>query len=371
MDAMGSENSLQTLQATEGMGLTASSPDCITPSEVHTHFEIQRILSVKSGDEDLNLSDADFDRITEILCQAKREEWGLRPRTYVLLRMINAIDLMDDFVQSQCWDIALPYTRENLPQRLSPEQRDHFLQKQVHVLTKAARLEGGSKSRHANFASNADSHLKSLKRLGEGGSGTVDLVISKLSRKKYARKRLDRKKTFEDSAQAMKFFRNEVRLLKKLNHHHLVKFVGSYTDPEYVGIIMEPVADMNLLEFLSQTSFNPGEYESIREAFGCLCAAFMYLQRQNCRHKDIKPQNILVKERKVYVTDFGIARDWKALGRSTTTGDIGPVSKAYAAPEVILQEPSSDIWSLGCVYLDMIVSLPGERLCRCSPLTAF
>ena len=366
-----SGNSLPTLQAFEGMGTTASSPDRISPSQVHTELEIQRILPVN---EDVHLSDADFDRITEILCQTNREEWGLRPRTYVLLRMINAIDLMDDFVQLNCWDIALPYTRENLPQRLSTEQQDHFLQKQGFVLTKAATIEGGATSTHANFASNADSHLESLGRLGEGGSGTVDRVMSKLSRKIYARKRLDRRKTFEDSAQAVKFFKNEVGHLKRLRHRHLVRFVGSYTDPEYVGIIMEPVADMNLLEFLSQPSFHPVEYDSIREAFGCLCAAFMYLQRQNCRHKDIKPQNILVKQRKVYVTDFGIARDWKALGKSTTTGDVGPISKAYAAPEVIAREPrnsSSDIWSLGCVYLDMIVSLPEERPRRCSPLTAF
>lgn len=191
--------------------------------------------------------------------------------------MINAIDLRNDFVKSNCLDIALPSKRENLPQSLSTEQRDHFLQEQSSVLTKAAKLEGGSTSRHANFASNADSHLKSLKRLSEGGSGTVDLVMSKLSRKKYARKRLDRKKTFDDSDKAMKFFRNEVGHLKRLENRHLVKFVGSYTDPEYVGIIMEPVAYMNLLEFLSRLSFNPGVYDSIREAFGCLCTAFMYL----------------------------------------------------------------------------------------------
>lgn len=358
-----SGNSLRTVEALEDKETTANPPNRSSLPHTQLELEMQKILPAKSGDQDVHLSDADFDRITAILCQAKREEWSFRPRTYALLRMINATDLLDDFVQLNCWDIALPYTKDNLPRSLSPEQRDCFLKKQGSVLTKAARIEGGLTSTHANFADNADSHLESLNKLGDGGSGTVDRVRSKLSRKIYVRKRLERNKTFEESAKALKFFKNEIDHLKRLKHRHLVRYVGSYTDPQYVGIIMEPVADSDLRAFLSQTSFYPAEYDCIREAFGCLCAAIIYLQRQNCRHKDIKPENILVKQRRIYITDFGIARDWKALGKSTTTGDIGPISKPYAAPEVIAQEPrnsSSDIWSLGCVYLDMIVSQPWE-----------
>lgn len=358
-----SGNSLRTVEAFEDKETTANPPNRSSLSHAQLELEMQKILPVKSGGQDVHLSDADFDRITEILCQANREEWSFRPRTYALLRMINAIDLLDDFVQLNCWDIALPYTKDNLPPSLSPEQRDCFLKKQDSVLTKAARIEGGLTSTHANFADNADNHLESLNKLGDGGSGTVDRVRSKLSRKIYVRKRLERNKTFEESAKALKFFKNEIDHLKRLRHRHLVRYVGSYSDPQYVGIIMEPVADSDLRAFLSQTSFHPAEYDCIREAFGCLCAAVIYLQRQNCRHKDIKPENILVKQRKIYITDFGIARDWKALGKSTTTGDIGPISKPYAAPEVVAQEPrnsSSDIWSLGCVYLDMIVSQPWE-----------
>lgn len=116
---------------------------------------------------------------------------------------------------------------------------------------------------------------------------------------------------------------------------------------------MKPVADVDLRTFLSKTSFHPAEYDCIREAVGCLCAAVMNLH-QNCRHKDIKPENILVRQRIVYITGFGIARDWRALGKSTTTGEIGTFSKGYAAPEVVAHEPrnsSSDIWLLGwCIF---------------------
>lgn len=122
---------------------------------------------------------------------------------------------------------------------------------------------------------------------------------------------------------------------------------------------MAPVADCDLKVFLGQPSLHAADYDCIREAFGCLCAAMAYLHRQQCRHKDIKPDNILVKQRSVYITDFGIARDWRMLKKSTTTGEIGPVTHAYIAPEVAFHDSrnsSSDIWSLGCVFLDMIVS---------------
>lgn len=61
----------------------------------------------------------------------------------------------------------------------------------------------------------------------------------------------------------------------------------------------------------------------------------------------------------VFITDFGLARDWTGKGRSTTTGVVNAHTHAYAAPEVLEQRPrntSSDVWSLGCVFLDMVVS---------------
>lgn len=121
---------------------------------------------------------------------------------------------------------------------------------------------------------------------------------------------------------------------------------------------MDPVAEWDMQAFLTRTDLRPSDFACIRQAFGCLCAAILYLQENKCRHKDIKPQNILIKSGKVFITDFGIARDWTGKGRSTTIGSAGAFSPEYAAPEVVEQEArnsSSDMWSLGCVYLDMAV----------------
>lgn len=66
-------------------------------------------------------------------------------------------------------------------------------------------------------------------------------------------------------------------------------------------------------------------------------------------------KNILVKSHHVYLADFGISLDWSENGRDTTEGP-GSKTLRYCAPEVAANEPrnsSSDIWSLGCVFLEI------------------
>jgi serine/threonine protein kinase len=177
--------------------------------------------------------------------------------------------------------------------------------------------------------------------------------------------------------EAVKLFENELSTLKRLNHRHLVKFVGlvsltlcvlpiqtdfasirSYTDPKYIGLLIDPIADGDLRSFLDQAPFPTEDNPALRGYFGCLCSAIKYLHGESIRHKDIKPQNILIKNHAVLVTDFGTARDWSKESHSTTTGKVAAYTASYVAPEVVNWDPrnsSSDVYSLGCVYLDMMV----------------
>ena len=195
-----SDNVPSIVQVLKSKKATTKLPNHSTLSLQQFEDEMSKIIPIVNGDYDLELSDADFGRITLLLRQANLEEQSLRPRTYALLRITNATNLIDDFVKRKCFHIALPYSNGNLPRSLSPEQRRQFLKKQTAVMTKVANIEGGLQGKHANFVDNADSHLQSLNILGKGGYGEVDRVRSKLSRKIYVRKRLKRSETFEESA---------------------------------------------------------------------------------------------------------------------------------------------------------------------------
>jgi serine/threonine protein kinase len=121
---------------------------------------------------------------------------------------------------------------------------------------------------------------------------------------------------------------------------------------------MSPVADCDLRVFLTQSPFPHNLLSCLRSFIGCLCAAVSYLHSQKCRHKDLKPGNILVKGDVVLISDFGTSRNWSDRSKGTTTGESGPFTPGYAAPEVVAWEArneSSDIWSLGCVFLDIVV----------------
>ncbi|KAF2233608.1 kinase-like protein [Viridothelium virens] len=289
--------------------LAAKSPNSSRHRLQEIESQLREIIPLGSTDQVLTLSDNDFERLATILAKAGKEEWSIRPRTFAILRMINAVDLMDEFVQKNCLDIALPYSSGNIPQSLSSKQKALFLKSQSSVMNKEAQsIEGGATAKHANFLESVDRrHLECHERHGKGGTGEVHRVVSKLSGRVYVRKRLKRRETFEASVAALNFFKQKVGIMKQLKHRHLIRYIGSYTDPEYVGILMAPVGDMDFKVFLSQKSLLSYDYACIREAFGCLCSAIMYMHSEKKRHKDIKPENIIVRERKVFLTDFGLA----------------------------------------------------------------
>ena len=140
--------------------------------------------------------------------------------------------------------------------------------------------------------------------------------------------------------------------------------VASYTDIKYFGLILSPVADCNLAEFYNHVSEQSENLNLLRQFYGCLATALEYLHSSKIRHRDIKPENILIKSGCVYLADFGISLDWDALTRSTTTEDTGK-SWIYCTPEVANYEKrnsTSDIWSLGCVFLEMCSVLKGRTV---------
>ncbi|KAF2194060.1 kinase-like protein [Zopfia rhizophila CBS 207.26] len=183
-----------------------------------------------------------------------------------------------------------------------------------------------------------------------------------------------------DTIKAMEMFKSEIRILKSLEHEHIVKFVGSYTDKTYLGIVTSPVADMDLASFMkklciylragsstlgNQNATVPAEMSaSLRTFFGCVATALTFLHDNRIRHKDIKPQNILIAQGAVLFTDFGLSRHF-ADGEGSTTSGLTPATPRYRPPEVAAYEPrntSADIWSLGCVFLEMVAALRGYDL---------
>ncbi|PVH99328.1 hypothetical protein DM02DRAFT_435918 [Periconia macrospinosa] len=314
-------------------------------------------------------SEIDLRDISDVLRRVGQGAWSRIPRIYVVLRLLDRLDVIDLFLAQAISDIYFPFTHQSLPQSLNPSVAHEFLQVQRVVLSSALDLERET-GRHRHFPSADDVPFIKVEELGKGAYGYVDRVISTVSHREYARKLIPRGRTFQRDKKILRDFERELGTLKKLRHHrHIVQLVGSYTDPRFVGIIMSPVAEGDLKDFLndcaSDAKGNPHSRKSFtRSFFGCLTSALSYLHDNTIRHKDIKPQNVLVSQHTIYLTDFGISLDWSEIGHSTTTGPT-PKTARYCAPEVSEYEPrntSSDMWSLGCVFLEIWTVLKGETV---------
>jgi serine/threonine protein kinase len=298
------------------------------------------------------------------------QTWMRRPRIYSILVNIHALHYMLNFVDEQIHDISLPYTLHTLPAFLSHEQtRQNFLEQQFFVLTDARNLENSES--HVNFAEDANEHMQTVRRLGQGGYGFVDQVSSNLSLRMYARKRVLRSNsTAELGRKAQQSLVAEIETMKKLSYQHLTRIVGSYTDPKYIGYLMDPVADSNLHEFLvaGQAGAIHGKSDLLRSFFGCLAGAVDYLHENNIRHRDLKLQNVLIKDNVVYLADFGTALDWSKFTRQTTQDRDTPGTPNYMAPEAATRgaarNTASDMWSLGVVYLEIATVLKGYPLAQ-------
>ena len=73
-------------------------------------------------------------------------------------------------------------------------------------------------------------------------------------------------------------------------------------------------------------------------------------------HRDLKPQNLLIDRRGyIKLADFGLAR---AFGMPVRTYTHEVVTLWYRAPEILLgskfYSTSVDVWSLGCVFAEMV-----------------
>ncbi|KAJ4358102.1 uncharacterized protein N0V89_002681 [Didymosphaeria variabile] len=198
--------------------------------------------------------------------------------------------------------------------------------------------------------------LGSLKLLGAGGFSTVDEVVHRETSLRFARKTL---KNRERSA--IEELKNEVDVLKKLRHPHIIRFVDSVQKGDRMSILLSPVAETTLAAWLDTKLQNKpdGLSETIITMMGCLASSIRYLheQRPVVKHMDIKPQNILVKQGEeaphVFLSDFGVS----SIGEITRNSKTMPLTRQYCAPEVsegVSRELASDIWSLGCVFLEML-----------------
>jgi hypothetical protein len=301
--------------------------------------------------------------LDQMYARSDGQRWSSRPRIYALLCRIGALQYFDRFIERGISDIVLPFDWQTIGDIFEDDRiKQRFLDEQPLALTKARLLE--SKKEHLHFPGNASEQFSRLLYLDRGGYGTVDAAVSKLSGRLFARKSYPRGSDKEANRRAQLYLEEEINMLKRINHRHLVSIVGSYTDRRRIAYRMEPVADCNLDKYLQQ-QYQPAYDISLRQFFGCLAEAVQYLHSvKKIRHRDLNLRNIVVKSRTVYITDFGSALDFSGPRLSRTQDAHVPRTEGYQPPELVQNKERSsvsDMWSFGVVFLKMLSLFKGRR----------
>jgi tRNA A-37 threonylcarbamoyl transferase component Bud32 len=158
-----------------------------------------------------------------------------------------------------------------------------------------------------------------------------------------------------DSAEQIKakeLFERETKLLSRLSHPQLAKVLDAFTENNRDYMVLEHIRGSNLRALITKTG-SVNEQRAITWMKE-LCAVVQYLHQQDppVIHRDISPDNIVVREDgHIALIDFGAATEY--LGNRTGTF-VG--KQAYMAPEQVRGRatPGSDIYAIGATFFFMV-----------------
>jgi serine/threonine protein kinase len=204
-----------------------------------------------------------------------------------------------------------------------------------------------------------------LETLGHGTYGQVSKVRESSTGTIYAQKTI----RVTDPRLAAVFERqvqNEVQIMQELRHHHIASVQFYVRDPDAFSMIMLPVADYDLQTFLQHICINAGfpttELTRLTSWFGCLVSALAFVHANKIKHEDIKPRNILIKDSQPYLADFGCAQDFSEWESSVSPDNLVHGTPVYWAPEDPPRRRAADVFSLGCVFSEMLTVRQNKTL---------
>ena len=223
--------------------------------------------------------------------------------------------------------------------------------------------------------------LTLLKLLGKGSFGEVYLTKKEGKSNLFATKKMDRK--FADQPQVSKYLKNEISILRELNHKNIVKLEDVKVTKNHYYIVMEYCNGGSLSDCLKkyQSIFgHPFTQEIVQYIMRQIINVMKYIHSHGIIHRDLKLDNILVNFDSDYdkdnlnmlkgiikIIDFGLSTH---MGNSNLCySTVG--SPINMDPNILIKmnenkmgintekmlgyDQKADIWSLGTLCYEMII----------------
>lgn len=293
--------------------------------------DLEKKLGAKPCDVDVIIADRSW------YASAKSLGEGLN----VILIPFLAED-SNDFAPNAQFSIRAPIVRATLEQLMYDVG--------VAVSNKKATL-AAQEEREKILMLRQDSPWTQGKLLGRGAFGAVYEAISDLTGGKMAVKMFYFKGESEASINDLL---NEIKIMCSLNNPNIVHYFYCERKNNSVNLFME-LCDYSLADFMMQK--RRGLTIKVSQILRQIVMAVAYLHERGIAHRDIKPQNILLKGDVIKLTDFGTSRQTQ---QDEALSDVQGTFR-YMAPEVYRGNPhtlSCDIWSVGCLACELFACPP-------------
>ncbi|KAA6370969.1 MAG: putative NEK protein kinase, partial [Streblomastix strix] len=156
----------------------------------------------------------------------------------------------------------------------------------------------------------------------------------------------------------------EFQVHQSLSFRFITRFINSFTEENYVYIVMEYCEGGSLQQLIQSLKNN---HQFINENFvwdilAQLSMAVNYLHSLRVVHKDLKPSNVFLTKNneniEVRLGDFGFSKFLNATLSFTKSESCTP---QYVSPELLLEKKfrmSSDVWGIGATIFTLINRRP-------------
>ncbi|KAJ2656685.1 serine/threonine protein kinase, CMGC, CDC2/CDK sub [Coemansia sp. RSA 1285] len=152
----------------------------------------------------------------------------------------------------------------------------------------------------------------------------------------------------------------EIRLLKQLKHPNITQVLDVIPDGNSAVYMVMEYMDYDLSGLANHPQWNP-EPAHKKSLMHQLLEGLAFMHERGILHRDIKGSNLLVNQHgQVKYVDFGLARSFHHTRMQELTNRV--ITLWYRPPELLLGTtvygPEVDIWSLGCVLLELFTKKP-------------
>ena len=203
--------------------------------------------------------------------------------------------------------------------------------------------------------SNIGEDYSIVRILGKGAYSEVYLAKQKVSGMERCIK-VTRKKNLGVSESEAIF--EEVKILRDIDHPHIMKVYEYYQNSSYIYIISEFLAGGELFDRIIES--NCFSEKIAAKYMQQILSAVAYLHAHNVIHRDLKPENIVFEskdaESNLKIIDFGTSKKVKINER--LNAKLG--TAYYIAPEVLNNnyDLKCDVWSCGVILYVFLCGYP-------------